>query len=202
MGSPPHTRDKYNGETSTLASSRIIPAYAGQMMVLKAPAYPCWDHPRIRGTNRTLVFKKQAVQGSSPHTRDKYRQEIAKIPHSRITPAYAGQISILHCWYSCSRDHPRIRGTNVLDSSHFFVVWGSSPHTRDKSYNASYSGRAIRIIPAYAGQINLLEQLGAGGEDHPRIRGTNARMKREASPSLGSSPHTRDKWISCFSVKK
>ena len=134
MGSPPHTRDKYNGETSTLASSRIIPAYAGQMMVLKAPAYPCWDHPRIRGTN-------------------------------------------------------------VLDSSHFFVVWGSSPHTRDKSYNASYSGRAIRIIPAYAGQINLLEQLGAGGEDHPRIRGTNARMKREASPSLGSPPHTRDKFI-------
>ena len=52
----------------------------------------------------------------------------------------------------------------------------------------------MRIIPAYAGQI-IFHQLGnSGGQDHPRIRGTNLFPLTDLTLLSGSSPHTRDKF--------
>ena len=101
------------------------------------------------------------------------------------------------------RDHPRIRGTNV------FIPWvlskleGSSPHTRDK-LGAKYKiiGQ-LRIIPAYAGQMEITPSSSRENSDHPRIRGTNV-MKYAFFPfPTGSSPHTRDKLeIRCAGATK
>ena len=51
-----------------------------------------------------------------------------------------------------------------------------------------------RIIPAYAGQISSIYSVYNFREDHPRIRGTNSEIFAMKSVSLGSSPHTRDKF--------
>ena len=113
------------------------------------------DHPRIRGTNATLLREN--------------------FPSLWIIPAYAGQISIsLEC-FMLSRDHPRIRGTNVS--------------------KISTSEKILWIIPAYAGQMPVEPCNRAVPEDHPRIRGTNFDRMLGKNSELGSSPHTRDKYL-------
>ena len=53
------------------------------------------------------------------------------------------------------------------------------------------------IIPAYAGQICHFFASKKASQDHPRIRGTNSMISSTTGRYLGSSPHTRDKWVSC-----
>ena len=110
-----------------------------------------------------------------------------------IIPAYAGQIKVLCKDGGIPEDHPRIRGTNVLQVFFHNCFTGSSPHTRDKLDEEPSSWELSRIIPAYAGQILPPFFKKADGEDHPRIRGTNINFGNLSLIPVGSSPHTRDK---------
>ena len=94
------------------------------------------------------------------------------------------------CW-----DHPRIRGTNTLQSFFYSFPLGSPPHTRDKFEVEVIAEIADRITPAYAGQITSRVQGGGSNRDHPRIRGTNLTSAHSLSPVPGSPPHTRDKFF-------
>ena len=76
---------------------------------------------------------------------------------------------------------------------------GSSPHTRDKFFSFFKFLFILRIIPAYAGQINESLYHFIYSQDHPRIRGTNSSFEYLACSRLGSSPHTRDKSEPVFS---
>ena len=134
-----------------------------------------WDHPRIRGTNSSLVNKKSTRLGSSPHTRDKCFLPIILHLFMRIIPAYAGQI-----W---------------TDRTGMAKMMGSSPHTRDKFTKEVTCCSSCRIIPAYAGQIQVAVCVCEKCGDHPRIRGTNFLRKSGEARQRGSSPHTRDKSI-------
>ena len=154
-GSSPHTRDKFTFYLFFFRYSRIIPAYAGQIMKLYTSAYMDRDHPRIRGTNSAFLYPRGSHLGSSPHTRDKCQSHKPEIPSTRIIPAYAGQIIGLHFFNCGSKDHPRIRGTN---KSIFLIIasnTGSSPHTRDKFWILWGFEVQNGIIPAYAGQIRI-----------------------------------------------
>ena len=71
---------------------------------------------------------------------------------------------------------------------------GSSPHMRDKSIPFVLFTLAVRITPAYTGQIHGLTSMEDGMWDHPRIRGTNFLPLWGGGCFLGSSPHTRDKF--------
>ena len=113
----------------------------------------------------------------------------------RIIPAYAGQISQHRRFSYFVRDHPRIRGTNIKETRVPTLTPGSSPHTRDKLMGVFCLIAAVRIIPAYAGQISEYIQLVWRYEDHPRIRGTNIARAAISASVGGSSPHTRDKFV-------
>ena len=132
-------------------------------------------------------------RGSPPHTRDKSMLLVFLALTVRITPAYAGQIILRPCTIDAQWDHPRIRGTNVETALDCTSRPGSPPHTRDKCGLLLLPLCLCRITPAYAGQINRLEQLDGGHEDHPRIRGTNYTPPTVGLKSKGSPPHTRDK---------
>ena len=71
---------------------------------------------------------------------------------------------------------------------------GSSPHTRDKFDKEIFKEITGRIIPAYAGQIRLPDEMFLKIQDHPRIRGTNLAIETRTTKRRGSSPHTRDKF--------
>ena len=91
------------------------------------------------------------------------------------------------------RDHPRIRGTNNRTNRENPNRQGSSPHTRDKFVARASSRHFLRIIPAYAGQMECTILRFHLLQDHPRIRGTNPPFLSLSAPDVGSSPHTRDK---------
>ena len=111
------------------------------------------DHPRIRGTNSILERLRNNSSGSSPHTRDKCKILTLAAIALGIIPAYAGQIAVGYFGRVYSEDHPRIRGTNFVNTSPVFINPGSSPHTRDKFRLFIYAKYRQGIIPAYAGQI-------------------------------------------------
>ena len=92
IGSSPHTRDKLKWIATNVPTWRIIPAYAGQIFIVKKHLCPQRDHPRIRGTNLPWIGFFQWRVGSSPHTRDKLVIADKEISGNRIIPAYAGQI--------------------------------------------------------------------------------------------------------------
>ena len=151
------------------------------------------NHPRIRGTNGYLSIGPFFLMGSSPHTRDKFSSNCVCSLLYGIIPAYAGQIRHITLDIFGSEDHPRIRGTNTTRIPVSISRPGSSPHTRDK-FGSLYGGVINgRIIPAYAGQIPRICRISESLRDHPRIRGTNARLYLATAIGSGSSPHTRDK---------
>ena len=131
-GSSPHTRDKLFADISCQLHIRIIPAYAGQILRQFYSGTPFMDHPRIRGTNDLQKAKEEKTLGSSPHTRDKFSSKLISLFLFRIIPAYAGQMLSFSTSRMDGRDHPRIRGTNLMSRSVYFNGEGSSPHTRDK----------------------------------------------------------------------
>ena len=95
VGSSPHTRDKFLVAALNKLSTGIIPAYAGQIRSAFFPILQDQDHPRIRGTNASVISFFALTVGSSPHTRDKCRKSFALNSMFRIIPAYAGQIMFL-----------------------------------------------------------------------------------------------------------
>ena len=131
-GSSPHTRDKYDLRVNRRLLERIIPAYAGQMSLFRLFYRLLQDHPRIRGTNLSLLPNDKLPEGSSPHTRDKFINSFVTLKWSRIIPAYAGQIIVILGKELEGEDHPRIRGTNYPGLHLLAQIRGSSPHTRDK----------------------------------------------------------------------
>ena len=78
---------------------------------------------------------------------------VAKRSTRGIIPAYAGQMSFLQILVKFLWDHPRIRGTNTTKLFLQKKITGSSPHTRDKFDAQYYEAKDVRIIPAYAGQM-------------------------------------------------
>ena len=138
---------------------RIIPAYAGQIFCSVLYKLLHRDHPRIRGTNATHKIYHTIRQGSSPHTRDKFKTVDDNAPEHRIIPAYAGQITPYRRFKIQTKDHPRIRGTNFLFRKSGLYSLGSSPHTRDKFLLIQEKLVLHRIIPAYAGQIHKLNVI-------------------------------------------
>ena len=90
MGSSPHTRDKCIYLIQNRHADGIIPAYAGQILLVALISMVCWDHPRIRGTNIDTNERHQIVEGSPPHTRDKCVVFSSVVVPCRIIPAYAG----------------------------------------------------------------------------------------------------------------
>ena len=132
--------------------------------------------------------------GSSPHTRDKFQRRKDVLHGSRITPAYAGQITSFGFNGNRIRDHPRIRGTNSLQIFQLLSVLGSPPHTRDKFCRFRNKLSRHGITPAYAGQILWCKKLYCSNWDHPRIRGTNVDTFVPLGIPEGSPTHTRDKY--------
>ena len=131
------------------------------------------DHPRIRGTNFSKMLGKNSELGSSPHTRDKYFPTVCNNRFAGIIPAYAGQILYRIFIQEFLKDHPRIRGTNLVSAISKNPIQGSSPHTRDKCAVIGSAVGGLGIIPAYAGQIQGNALFCSYTGDHPRIRGTN-----------------------------
>ena len=151
QGSPPHTRGTPHCLYCTCISHGITPAYAGNTPETIMERLGIEDHPRIRGEHLATVTSLDLIPGSPPHTRGTLLLQRWTRQSRRITPAYAGNTSLLGQLYKASEDHPRIRGEHfhtILDTA--FVI-GSPPHTRGTPVRQNIYICCRRITPAYAG---------------------------------------------------
>ena len=135
---------------------------------------------------------------SPPHTRGKCKGANSVKKCIGIIPAYAGKIALSRSLLLSLKDHPRIRGENVVLRPEVRRVPGSPPHTRGKSVSPVRREQSDGITPAYAGKISTTTRTSRGGQDHPRIRGENAGISSMLAASEGSPPHTRGKCAVCF----
>ncbi|OZG59022.1 hypothetical protein BTIS_0175 [Bifidobacterium tissieri] len=154
--------------------------------------------------------------GSSPRVRGKLgRYRLARVG-LRIIPACAGQTG--PWWRRPWRgpDHPRVCGANVRLSlacssrsgssprvrgkpatiAVAAVPGGSSPRVRGKHHRAARPRRAVRIIPACAGQTVRGTGIDHQRQDHPRVCGANDAPGTRRHAEEGSSPRVRGKLLS------
>ena len=190
-GSSPHTRGAQVPEPLLQCGARIIPAYAGSTHMTAPACWSPWDHPRIRGEHPLVDGIRQALPGSSPHTRGAPgRADESYLGHG-IIPAYAGSTDNILFQVLEKADHPRIRGEHLCRWMAPTRSDGSSPHTRGAPQARLRRRFRTRIIPAYAGSTRLSEMGAVGSMDHPRIRGEHRVPIAEGGRCEGSSPHTR-----------
>ena len=139
LGSSPHTRGARAPWASGSSGLRIIPAYAGSTRPCGAGRRRSADHPRIRGEHRLFTEYERRGGGSSPHTRGARFELGDDQLVNGIIPAYAGSTS-RRCFLVVGvRDHPRIRGEHLPQTSCMAERQGSSPHTRGARGDRNYS---------------------------------------------------------------
>ena len=68
----------------------IIPAYAGNTMIVSVPHVHWWDHPRVCGEHMSATSLAVGVTGSSPRMRGTLWDGSEFAQTIGIIPAYAG----------------------------------------------------------------------------------------------------------------
>ena len=94
-GSPPLTRERHFYKSHIYLQHRITPAYAGKTWLLLIGTLSVWDHPRLRGKDCPIRFRRIKLPGSPPLTRERQNCTKHSVTCNRITPAYAGKTDIL-----------------------------------------------------------------------------------------------------------
>ena len=171
IGSPPLARGTGRRWVWRTAALGITPACAGNSSSFGLGGGGVWDHPRLRGEQTPKRLHCASCVGSPPLARGTVCNLPIHVLRRRITPACAGNsYPSLKCGYA-HRDHPRLRGEQVLPASPRVGSLGSPPLARG---TANIRHRFIllsRITPACAGNSFWCLVATVGRRDHPRLRG-------------------------------
>ena len=170
-GSSPRVRGTPGKAHQQLPSPGIIPACAGNTLVVTSIMPWAWDHPRVCGEHDGKIVEIIAGTGSSPRVRGTPGEK---------TGDHVGQ-----------RDHPRVCGEHGIVMAVLAVGPGSSPRvrgTRDTPNNWRYSAG---IIPACAGNTTPRRKRTCATRDHPRVCGEHASRFCQLAFIAGSSPRVR-----------
>ena len=130
LGSSPHMRGTpLRGRQGTQGRG-IIPAYAGNTVLMISVVDEREDHPRICGEHCLVLFPDLYLKGSSPHMRGTHRRRSGQRHCKGIIPAYAGNTKRGLSAPSHAEDHPRICGEHDTVTQVHLLSQGSSPHMR------------------------------------------------------------------------
>ena len=169
----------------------IIPACAGSRSCLTTPTCPDKDHPRVRGEQLIDLDAHHADPGSSPRARGAARVGQCPAAPPGIIPACAGSRLLPVRRWLRTRDHPRVRGEQVLNSLRKAARDGSSPRARGAGASVRRTRPTGRIIPACAGSRSRFAVGRMILRDHPRVRGEQLRIQFVTRSWSGSSPRAR-----------
>ena len=172
-GSSPRVRGKLYAVEYVVDRGRIIPARAGQTLVVAIIFLSLADHPRACGANLVLSMSLLTTDGSSPRVRGKPHDAARPLHAARIIPARAGQTMRAWRLWCCRSDHPRACGANLAISCRNMMPCGSSPRVRGKRVQEDRTRPPNRIIPARAGQTARPRPRPTRSTDHPRACGAN-----------------------------
>ena len=148
--------------------------------------------PACAGNTGQRSVSVSALPGSSPLARGT-RPPIGVVRLARrIIPACAGNTPDSLGLVQQTQDHPRLRGEHRHVQRHIASRGrGSSPLARGTPRKRGECGLRLRIIPACAGNTQLLCAGARFNRDHPRLRGEHSHTPRGRHERRGSSPLAR-----------
>ena len=125
--------------------------------------------------------------------RGKVKAEQVAYLQQGITPAYAGKSTFSVLFWKVPRDHPRVCGEKLFNSSSVWSLTGSPPRMRGKGNPGSCICIRPGITPAYAGKSGFSPFLALWVEDHPRVCGEKKPRQLMQTSLRGSTPRMRGK---------
>ena len=191
LGSSPRMRGTRSGSDATIASSRIIPAHAGNSDPTERSASCSTDHPRACGELPRMRLTLSTLAGSSPRMRGTRIPRLQGLASRRIIPAHAGNSASSRRATGDQPDHPRACGELECDIWVEQAVTGSSPRMRGTRRTVRRQVGFDRIIPAHAGNSARSAVSRDRAPDHPRACGELLYNRLLRSNSDGSSPRMR-----------
>jgi len=149
------------------------------------------DHPRLCGEYLFSLFSPPVLVGSPPPMRG-ISERISDDPEGiRITPAYAGNISVLTPLKLINQDHPRLCGEYLMVGISDGLSYGSPPPMRGICSRHLKISQIKRITPAYAGNMHLIKSSSPQARDHPRLCGEYSTIALDITNIAGSPPPMR-----------
>ena len=151
VGSPPLARGIQSVMLEPSPPRRITPACAGNTHGRRLDVLVIGDHPRLRGEYIPVLAPPPPAKGSPPLARgippiDPYRTK-----GGRITPACAGNTTVVIFCKVYIRDHPRLRGEYCGIIKHIPLSLGSPPLARGIHIHSTRNFPTPGITPACAG---------------------------------------------------
>ena len=171
VGSPPRGRGKVELGKLRVNVGGITPAWAGKSCLVLCKRCRNWDHPRVGGEKRDSLFPLQATLGSPPRGRGKATSFSRFCLSGRITPAWAGKSTAVHCGVNVRKDHPRVGGEKLLSVTTIRSFLGSPPRGRGKVEIGNLLLVGGGITPAWAGKSQSQPPAFPPVQDHPRVGG-------------------------------
>ena len=157
-----------------IASSRFIPACAGNAGLGARAPTPTPVHPRVCGERRSASLTSQLTNGSSPRVRGTPPGLAAAHPGRRFIPACAGNASRRASEPLSHAVHPRVCGERSDVGVLPMTERGSSPRVRGTPTRWGDRWMVKRFIPACAGNAWRRSSTGLALTVHPRVCGERA----------------------------
>ena len=190
-GSSPRARGTHRCSSDTNRKGRVIPACAGNTSGEgSGPPVPP-GHPRVRGEHFGGGVRAARTAGSSPRARGTQHQADAERVHRRVIPACAGNTRRGRNQPPHGSGHPRVRGEHAIPVTSRVARVGSSPRARGTLPAGSAGSRALRVIPACAGNTAVPRVSPCAWPGHPRVRGEHLKCSMSTAQRIGSSPRAR-----------
>ena len=112
-GSSPRMRGTCYTTQREESTSRFIPAYAGNIGLIRLENKTRTVHPRVCGEHNHGKRQRSAGYGSSPRMRGTFSDVIIRMETERFIPAYAGNMAIEKTISMYSSVHPRVCGEHL-----------------------------------------------------------------------------------------
>ena len=173
--------------------SGSIPAWAGETSLPLIMASAPQVYPRVGGGNTRPRTETEPGVGLSPRGRGKQRRRAAPGPAGRSIPAWAGETGQPLPLQLPTQVYPRVGGGNSLFPLGEFSHSGLSPRGRGKRRHHMATWKAIRSIPAWAGETASGSTWLNPIPVYPRVGGGNCSGLSPLSCARGLSPRGRGK---------
>ena len=156
----------------------------------RAAAYQV-DHPRACGEHWWGAAVDVVDEGSSPRMRGTLPLAHQLPVHVGIIPAHAGNTGWRRLAPNRPWDHPRACGEHDFQKIRVRVPLGSSPRMRGTRCSFLCPFMMQGIIPAHAGNTDIIHIANFRDKDHPRACGEHELSMPRKLTSSGSSPRMR-----------
>ena len=190
-GSSPRVRGTHHIIRLPQHGSRVIPAGAGNTMILTLYNKKWTGHPRGCGEHRIDQLRAGWRHGSSPRVRGTPRARKSPFQTARVIPAGAGNTMDQNCPPPKIPGHPRGCGEHAAPVARIAPDTGSSPRVRGTRPPLFCATHNDRVTPAGAGNTRRPHAADSAPTGHPRGCGEHGKRRCVNSAPRGSSPRVR-----------